>query len=213
MMGFDMLKRFLPRQEGFFERFQAQAALLMQASQQFGRLLHDLPNAVAIAHEIGVFEEQADAIANANFALLHKTFITPFDRHDIHQLTSGLDDVMDLINRCAQRFTWYKLTAVPRELTALADRVPQVVTWLKTAVGHLHSLKESDAILNACQAIDSIEGQAEQDLMVGLAKLFEEENDFKQLLKLKALYEQIKSVLNLCQDVANHIKGIVLEYA
>lgn len=208
-----MLKRFLPQQKGFFERFQAQASLLVQASQLFARLLHELPNAVAIAHEIGVLEDRADVIANANFALLHKTFITPFDRHDIHQLTSGLDDVMDLINRCAQRFTWYKLTVVPRELIALADRVPQAVIWLKTAVGHLHSLKESDAILKACLAIDSIESQAEQDLMKGLAKLFEEENDFKLLLKLKALYEQIKSVINLCQDIANHIKGIVLEYA
>ena len=94
-----MLKRLLPRQDSFFQLFQQAADKLQLASTEFSNMLSDLDHQQHYVDEIARHEEEADTIAHTNFQLLHKTFITPFDRHDIHQLTSTLDDIIDLINR------------------------------------------------------------------------------------------------------------------
>ena len=102
-----MLKRLLPRQDNFFQLFQQAADKLVLASTEFSNMLQHLDNQQHYVDLIAKHEEEADQIAHNNFELLHKTFITPFDRHDIHELTSTLDDIIDLINRIAQRFPFY----------------------------------------------------------------------------------------------------------
>src|SRR6185369_3103046 len=99
-----MLKRLLPRQDGFFELFQRAADKLYLASIEFSNMLQNLHNHQYYVDLIAKHEAEADQIAYTNFELLHKSFITPFDRNDIHELTSTLDDIIDLINRIAQRF-------------------------------------------------------------------------------------------------------------
>ncbi len=208
-----MLKRFLPRQEGFFKLFQSTADILVSATTQFHTMLHNLDEQQQYVDAIAHAEQQADQIAHHTFKLLHKTFITPFDRYDIHKLTSGLDDILDLINRCAQRFPFYQLDKVPDEITNLAEFSMQASILLNQAVYRLHSLKKSDEILACCEGIDNIESAAHQMVLAGEKKLFLEEKDFKHFFKLKEILAQTKLVINRCQDVGNLIKGIVLEYS
>lgn len=208
-----MLKRFLPRQEGFFELFQKSADLLVLTATQFHVLLMDVDNQQRAVDAIADYEEQADQIAHTTFELLHKTFITPFDRNDIHNLTSKLDDILDLINRCAQRFPFYHLKNLPKELIELADLAMQCTKLLKKAIYYLHSLNKSDEILEFCESLDKLESQAHKLVLAGEKNLFMDETDFKQFFKLKEVYAGTKSVINSCQDVANIIKGIVLEYS
>jgi uncharacterized protein Yka (UPF0111/DUF47 family) len=208
-----MLKRFLPRQEGFFEFFQKTADLLVLTATQFHILVQDGKDQQKAVDLIAAYETQADDIAHQTFALLHKTFITPFDRHDIHQLTSQLDDSLDLINRCAQRFPFYHLSVLPSELIELADLVVQCTKLLKEALYKLSSLQQSDEIIANCQAVDELESQANTLVLAGEAKLFLNENDFKQFFKLKEIYSGTKKAIDSCQDAANIIKGIVLEYS
>jgi uncharacterized protein Yka (UPF0111/DUF47 family) len=208
-----MLKRFLPRQEGFFGLFQQSADLLVLTATQFHILLMDVDNQQRAVDAIAAYEEQADQIAHTTFGLLHKTFITPFDRHDIHNLTSRLDDILDLINRCAQRFPFYHLKKLPRELIELADLAMQCTKLLQKAIYHLDHLSQSDDILLFCENIDKLESHAHVLVLAGEKDLYLDENDFKQFFKLKEIYSRTKSVINRCQDVANIIKGIVLEYS
>lgn len=208
-----MLKRLLPRQDAFFQLFKQAADKLVLTSTEFSNMLQDLDNQQYYVDLIAKHEEEADQITHTNFELLHKTFITPFDRNDIHQLTSNLDDIIDLINRIAQRFPFYKLTVVPHEIIELAKLSVEATKHLKQAIYMLHSLKHSADIFKECNAIEQVESIAHRVLLAGEKKLFLEEDNFKAFFKLKEIYDHTKSVINNCDDVANLVKGIVLEYS
>lgn len=208
-----MLKRLLPRQDHFFKLFQRAADKLAVAAAEFTLLLQNLDNQQYYVDSIAKHEEEADQIAYTNFELLHKTFITPFDRNDIHELTSKLDDILDLINRIAQRFPFYQLTTVPVEAVQLSQLSTEATTHLKDAIYLLHSMKHADQIFKLCNEIDRVESKAHQVVLRGEKKLFLEENDFKAFFKIKEIYGHTKMVINRCQDVANILKGIVLEYS
>jgi predicted phosphate transport protein (TIGR00153 family) len=208
-----MLKRFLPQQGDFFRLFQKTADILVDSTTQFHSMLHNLSNQQEYVDAISKNEEAADTLAHNSFMLLHKTFITPFDRHDIHHLTSHLDDILDLVNRCAQRFPYYELKKVPDEMIALAEISMQASLLLKQAIYRLHSLKKADEIFSFCEQIDAMESKAHEVVLAGERILFKNEKDFKQFFKLKEIYAQTKLVINRCQDVGNIIKGIILEYS
>lgn len=208
-----MLKRFLPIQKNFFDYFSNAADTLVQAAQAFQELLLNPKQPKAQVDAIAALEEKGDRIAHITFELLHKTFITPFDRYHIHQLTSKLDDVLDLINRCAQRFSFYELQEIPPELLSLAETCLKCTILLKEAVSQLSTLKNSETILNCCEEINVLEGFAHKIVLAGEKDLFSHQDDFKVFFKLKEVYAWTKQVINRCQDVANIIKGIVLEYS
>lgn len=208
-----MLKRLLPRQENFFHLFAQAADKLQLASIEFCDMLQHLDDQQLYVDRIAKHEEEADQIAFNNFELLHKTFITPFDRHDIHELTSTLDDVIDLINRIAQRFPFYELKSVPEEIIKLSQLSAEATNHLKLAIYCLHSLKNSEEIFKQCNEIDRVESAAHQVVLAGEKKLFLEIQDFKEFFKLKEIYAHTKLVINRCQDVANILRGIVLEYS
>ncbi|MFZ2315678.1 MAG: DUF47 family protein [Gammaproteobacteria bacterium] len=208
-----MLKRLLPRQDSFFKLFQQSADKLLLASTEFSKALQDLGNQQVHVDMISQHEEEADQIAHTSFELLHKTFITPFDRFDIHQLTGALDDIIDLINRIAQRLPYYHLKSVPAEVIRLSELSIEATKHLKASIYCLHNLKNAHEIFTHCDEIDIVEGKAHQVVLAGERKLFMDEDDFKQFFKLKEIYAHTKLVINRCQDVANILKGIVLEYS
>lgn len=208
-----MLKRLLPRQDSFFQFFEQAADKLELAALDFCNLLEHLNNQQHYVDLIAKHELEADKIAHANFELLHKTFITPIDRHDIHQLTSAMDDILDLINRIAQRFPFYQLHSVPVEAIQLAKLSAQATNHLKQSIYCLHSLKNAPTIFKHCNEIDHVESEAHQVVLRGERKLFMDETDFKQFFKIKEIYAHTKLVINRCQDVANILKGIILEYS
>lgn len=208
-----MLAKFLPKQKTFFKLFNQAADKLVDAAKAFHQLVLDLQHVETHAHTINDLEHRGDEVALLSYQLLHKTFITPFDRHDIHMLTTQLDDILDRINRLAQRFVIYQFTTIPHEFIQLAELGVQVTMRVRTVVAQLDSLKNQAFIIQNCLDIDQLENDAEAILLQGVSKLFAEENDFKHLLKLKELYEQFKEIINACQDAANLVKSIVLEYA
>lgn len=207
-----MLKRLLPRQDSFFQHFQQAAEKLELASTEFSNMLQNLENQQTYVDLIAQHEEEADQIAHTNFEMLHKTFITPLDRHDIHELISSLDDIIDLINRIAQRFPFYQLKSAPEAMIELSKLSREATGHLKLAVNSLNSMKNAEVIFNYCRQIDNVESRAHKVVLKGERELFADENDFKQFFKLKEIYAHTKLVINRCQDVGNIIKGIVLEY-
>jgi uncharacterized protein Yka (UPF0111/DUF47 family) len=208
-----MLRKFLPRQDDFFNLFQQIADLVVVATTDFCEMLNDLHNQQHFVDKIAAHEVQADQIAFTTFERVHKTFITPFDRNDIHRLTGGLDDILDQLNRCAQRFPFYDLKSVPYEITRLSELALEASLALKAAVSHLNSLKKADTIFLLCEKIDATESEGHKMVLAGEKNLFLHENHFKQFFKLKEIYSRTKLVIDAQQDVGNIIKGIVLEYS
>ncbi|MFU8797725.1 MAG: DUF47 domain-containing protein [Gammaproteobacteria bacterium] len=208
-----MLKKLLPYEHTFFKLFNESAELLEEAAKQFHLMMTDLSRAQDHAHSIKELEKRGDKIARSTFELLHKTFITPFDRDHIHILASKLDDILDSTNRAAQRISLYKLTVLPKEIHQMAKITEQSAQELRAAIHHLNKMKNTDAILKHCDTVNKAESQAHEIALSGIARLFEEESDFKQLLKIKDIYNYSKSIIDECEDLANIVKGIVLEYA
>lgn len=208
-----MLKRLIPQEKGFFTLFEEVAEKVLHAADQFQRLVGDLENAGEYAKVIEQDATEGDELIRETFDLLHKTFITPFDRYDIHKLASNMDDVLDLLNTTAQKITLYQIKTVPAEIVSMAQLALEIAKLVKSAVHHLDTLKKSDEILQYCRKIIKLRNQAEQLGLEGVATLFEQESDFKNLLKTKEVYESIKRITDKSQNLANIMKGIVLEYA
>jgi uncharacterized protein Yka (UPF0111/DUF47 family) len=144
---------------------------------------------------------------------MHKTFITPLDRDEIHHLITGMDDILDLMEDVATCVFLYDVKVVTPDAQKLADICVACTLKVKEAVGMLESMKNADAILRICGDIDRLESEADFVFRSALAKLFREESDAKQILKLKEVYQLLESITDKAEDVANLIEGIVLENA
>ncbi len=203
----------MPREGRFFDFFNQHADLAAAAAVELQALLGDLGQLERRARAIERNEKQADKITHETMQLLHQTFITPLDRDEIHQLITGMDDILDLMEDVATCLFLYDVKAVTPDAQKLAEICVACTIKVKDAVSKLDSMKNADAILRICGDIDRLESEADFVFRSALAKLFREEADVKQLIKLKEVYQLLESVTDKCEDVANVIEGIVLENA
>ena len=211
-----MFSNLMPREGKFFELFDQHAERIAQGSRELAALMTDYGDPAARERRIeaiDAIEKAADRITHETIALLHKTFITPFDRESIHQLISQMDDILDLIQDVAESAMLYDLQRVTPEAQQLAELNQMCCDRVRTAVGLLSSMENADAILKLCGEIDRLESDADRVMRSAMSKLFRDEADVRQLIKLKAIYELLESVSDKCEDVANVIEGVVLENA
>jgi predicted phosphate transport protein (TIGR00153 family) len=165
----------------------------------------------AHAQRIDNAERAADKITHETIALLHKTFITPFDRDQIHQLITTMDDILDLIQDVAESVALYDLRKVTPEAKQLAEICQMCCDRVKATVALLPDIKRSEAILKCCEDIDRLESDADRVMRSAVSKLFREESDLKQVMKLRVIYDLLETITDRCEDVANVVEGIVLE--
>jgi uncharacterized protein Yka (UPF0111/DUF47 family) len=145
--------------------------------------------------------------------LLHKTFITPLDREDIHELISKLDDILDFTDAASERVFLFGIQKSTPEMQALAEVCVKSAHSVQRAVSKLNDLKNSDSILVETRAIHEFENQGDSILRAGIARLFKEEPDTRELIKQKEILELLERVTDMCEHVANIVEGIVLEYS
>jgi hypothetical protein len=162
-------------------------------------------------YAIESIEKQADNVTRTCIDLLHKTFITPLDRDDIHQLITNMDDMLDLLEDAAQTLLLYDIQHVTPEAHRLAELCLACAEKVSTAVALLHNMDNAKEIMQTCSEIDRLESDADHVMRAAMSKLFRDEPDVRNLIKLKAIYEMLESVTDRCEDVANIIEGIVLE--
>jgi predicted phosphate transport protein (TIGR00153 family) len=208
-----MLNKLMPREGRFFDLFNAHAAQIVEGSQALAQLFANFESAAVHAEHIDVAERNADKITHETISLLHKTFITPIDRDQIHQLITSMDDVLDLIQDVAESIVLYDIRRVSAEAQQLAQICQMTCGRVKTAVGLLSDLRDSEAILKTCEEIDRLESDADRVMRSAMSRLFREEADVKQLIKLRSVYELLELITDRCEDVANIIEGIVLEHS
>jgi predicted phosphate transport protein (TIGR00153 family) len=208
-----MFGRFMPREGRFFELFSRHAGEIVQGSRELVAMMSGEGDVQARAHAIETIEKRGDKITHETIELLHKTFVTPLDRDDIHQLVTRMDDILDLIEDCAQSISLYDVRTATPEMKRLAEICVGCAQKVQAGVSGLSNLKEPRATMAVCAEIDKLESEADRVMRAAIAKLFREEPDAKQIIKLRSIYEILESITDRCEDVANIIEGIVLENA
>lgn len=206
-----MFAKFLPQEGRFFEYFVELADEAVLASRELASLMGSLDDLERRAYSIESHEKRGDRVTQATIELLHKTFITPLDRDDIHKLITRMDDILDLTEDCAQSIHLYDVKQLTPEAQRLADLCVACAEKVKEAVSLLASMENARRILAVCGEIDKLESEADHVMRAAIAKLFRDEPDVRQLIKLRSIYEVLENVTDRCEDVANIIEGIVLE--
>ena len=212
----NFIQRLMPREGRFFSLFDAHAKLVVDGALALADVLRNYD--IQKDREAGIkiiedAEHAADRITHETVQLLHTTFVTPFDRDDIHRLTSRMDDVLDLIQDTGESLLLYDIQKITPDATQLAELLRRCAERVQSAVGLMASMADAPAILKICQEIDQLESEADRVMRAAISALFRDETDVRQVIKLKAVYEALESATDKCQDVANVIESVVLENA
>jgi uncharacterized protein len=208
--------RLMPREGRFFALFDQHADFVVRGSVELVELLRHFGNngdRAARVARILELEHSADRVTRETVSLLHQTFVTPLDRDDIHRLISRMDDVLDLIQDVTEALQLYDIQSLTPEAVQLAELLMECCTRMQQAVKQLGKLEDSAYILKLCNEIDSLESQADTVMRTAISKLFREESDVRQLIKLETVYQLLEAATDQCEDVANLIEGVVLEHA
>ena len=201
----------IPKEEKFFELFEAQAAHNVEAA----RIFKDLSEKWSL--ESGAFarlqdiEHEADITTHEVYDKLNRTFVTPFDREDIHELASELDDVVDLIQSVAARMQLYRVDHSTDDLKQLSDILWHATENVRKAVSELKNPEKSRRVLDYCIEINRLENAGDRALELAMGKLFQGKPDPLEVIKWKEIYETIETAIDKCEDVANTIESILIK--
>jgi predicted phosphate transport protein (TIGR00153 family) len=208
-----MFNRLMPKEGKFFVLFNQHADILVDASKELVNLFNDLANTERYMSSIKDYEKRADRLTYETVDLLHKTFITPLDRDDMLKLITNMDDIADLMEDVAETVSLYDVTITTDEAKQLAAISVTCCERVRTAVHLLDNMKNASDMLKISSEIERLESDGDRVLRSAMSKLFREEENVKNLIKYKAIYELLESITDKCEDVANIIQGIVVENA
>ncbi|MGB2636220.1 MAG: DUF47 domain-containing protein [Candidatus Acidiferrum sp.] len=208
MPGF--LQRFMPHDGDFFVLFQKQAENVVVGANAFVQMLEHYTGVPEQVQRIKAIEHNGDEITHQIFRKLNQTFITPFDREDIHQLCSTMDDVIDLIDAAASRFVLYRVAEVRRGTLELCKVLAAAAVELKEAI---HAMESPDKALHRVIEINRLENESDRICRTLIAQLFEEEKNPVEIIKWKEIFEVIETAVDKCEDVSNVIESVILKNA
>jgi predicted phosphate transport protein (TIGR00153 family) len=198
----------IPRDGKFYDLFNEQADNIHKAAQQLVVLFGDFREVEKRVAEIKSAEHKGDQITRSVMTKLNQTFITPFDREDIHALSSALDDVMDLVDAAASRLVTYKVKFVTPGAVQLADVILRGSEILVKAVSEL---KKPQNILKYCEQLNQIEEESDRIKGECIAKLFEDSMGAIEIMKWKEIYEVLEAATDKCEDVSDVLATVVLK--
>jgi predicted phosphate transport protein (TIGR00153 family) len=202
--------RLIPRDVSFFALFAQTSENLIACARVLVDLFAHYDNVEEKIREIRRIEHVGDDLTHGIMTKLNQTFITPFDREDIHRLASSIDDVLDYINSAAARISMYKITDPPPAAGSLARLILLQSQELSKAVSLLQ--KDGD-VLQHCVEINRLENEADQVSREAIARLFEYEKDPINLIKIKELVEILEIATDKAEDAADVLETVVLKNA
>jgi len=208
------LSALMPREARFFDLFDRHGALIVDGSKAVLELVRhyaDTTQRAELIQRIGDIERSADKITHETISVLHSTFITPFDRNDIHRLISCMDDVLDLMQDAAESMHLFDIQTLPPASLRMAELLHECCLRVQAGVGLLRSMDNAPRALALTAEIDAFESDADKVSRDGISRLFREEQDVRQLIKHKNVYEYLENAIDKCQDVANVIESVVVE--
>jgi uncharacterized protein len=206
-----MLNRLIPRDEQFFDLFNQLAGHLKAAAALLDRLFAEPQNTTELVRQIKDIEHQADVLTYSINQRIDKSFITPIDREDIHDLATRLDDVLDYIEAAAERLVVYRIKEPTSASRAMAEVIVQQTHAMERAIKCLRTM--DPGFHEHAVEVNRLENSADNLLRDSLAALFEEQADPIEVIKWKEIYETMEIVTDRCEDVVNVIEGIILKMA
>jgi hypothetical protein len=201
----------LPRELCFFDYFEAHAAKTVEGCQLFLDLARGVEDVPALCVKIKEVESACDQVTHDTVESLHRVFITPIDRNDIHRLISKMDDVMDMVEGAARIIDIYGIREPSVELTSMATTLLASAKLVCEAVKGLRDFKHSQSILETCVEINRLENESDCQLADAIAHLLRENTDPIAVIKWKEIFETVEMATDSCEDVANVIEGVVME--
>ncbi|MBI4345437.1 MAG: DUF47 domain-containing protein [Elusimicrobia bacterium] len=201
----------IPKEEKFFDFFEAQAAHNVEATRLFKELCQKWSSDSPLIDKLRDIEHEADITTHEIIDKLNRTFITPFDREDIHALASELDDIVDLAQSVSIRMKLFKISEVPKDMVDLADILHQSAENVQKAIKELKHLSNPRRLLDYCIEINRLENAGDQALAHAVGRLFEGKPDPLHVIKWKEIYEAIEAAIDKCEDVANTIESILVK--
>lgn len=209
-----MLSRLLPKESNFFDLFDKQVAFAIDGAKHFKNAAASAKGVDEnILSKMREIEHQADAVTHSIIERLNTTFITPFDREDIHALATEIDDIVDMIQTIVGRLKVYKVVHADKNLIDFAEVIYQSVVAVAAAVNGMRNMKKSKTVMDACVEVNRLENVGDHMRDRVLGELFEGGRDPMDIIKWKEIYQDAETVLDICEDVAHVVGSILVKYA
>ena len=202
--------RLIPRETKCFDLFNQVSSNLTEGARLLKNILEDPRENAARVQQLQEIEHRGDDMTHAIITKLNQTFITPFDREDIHRLASSLDDVLDFVNAAAVRLILYKIADPPPAAAELAGLIIQQSEELAVGVS---LLEKNQMVLEHCVEVNRLENEADRVSRKAIALLFDQERDPIRLIKIKELYEVLENATDKAEDAANVLEAVTLKSA
>ncbi len=202
--------RFIPRNENFFELFDMAANNILNGARVLKEMVEEGGTEERV-DRMKDLEHEGDRITHDTVKMLNQTFVTPFDREDIHALICGLDDIMDLLDAVGCKYYMYKLKDSPAPVKELAEIIYRSAEETVRAISYLEKLDKT--IHHICIELNSLENDADRIVRSAIAGLFDMEKDPFSLIKWKELYETLEETIDRFEDVANILEAIIVKHA
>jgi len=207
------LEKLMPRSDDFFDDFEKLAATTVEGTRLFKAMLEDYTDVARKVQGIKEVEHRGDDITHRAFERLHTTFITPFDRTEIHRLLSRIDDVLDLTDAAAERLGLYEINTILPDARELAGVLVAAAETMLEALRGLRNVKSPAQVLEACKQVNVCENQGDTLIRRAIADLFKSGLDPLTVMKWKEILDLVEDAIDRAEDVANVIEGVVLEHA
>jgi predicted phosphate transport protein (TIGR00153 family) len=202
--------RLIPREERFFDLFVEDAANVLDGARQLEAMLRSYDNVDKSAKRIRETEHRGDEISHDIGRRLEATFVTPFDREEIHALIAGLDDILDLIEEVADTFVLYRIETPTKTSVKQASLIVQACETLHQALSHLRGFKGLDPFI---VEVHRLENEGDRLSRAAIAGLFDDGTKTIDVLKWKDVYALLEDTIDKCEDVADMIERIVVKHA
>ena len=204
---------FIPREVKFFDLYEESAKNIVKASEALKEMLESWEFIDSRAAEITEMEHHGDTLTHQIISLLHRTFVTPFDREDIALLAHTMDDIIDFIHAAADAIFIYKIKEPKERAKELADIILKGVKEVEYAVSGMRRRSQLRNVLERCVEINRLENMADRVYRAAMAELFESSDDIADIIKWREIYGHLESATDRCEDVANVLEGVALKHA
>ncbi len=212
-----MFSAMMPKKNEFFVQFNTHADRCAAAANAMMRMMSQLGKDSAevarLIQEIDLAESSGDRIEHETIVMLHKSFITPIDRDQIHKIASGLDNILNRLQDVGETVMLYDLKEATPEAREMAELAADAVERVRKAVALLDKMGESSAALEYCKEIDAMESKADKLWRSGVSRLFREESDAIQVVKVQGMYRILEDVLDAAEDMGHTLEEVILANA
>lgn len=201
----------LPKDTVFYDLFERLARHVVASAEHLRAMARNFPHVSDHLQQIRDEEHAADELAHTALERLDRTFITPFDREDIHELVGGLDDIIDAVDALAKRIPLYHVKSIEPAFLEQIDVLIRAAATLSDAVHRLRKARKLSELKEKLIEVHHMESVGDDNHHAALSQLYANGHDALHVMKWKEFYDMIESAIDGCEDVGNTLERIVLK--